>query len=1223
MDESGINDNGVAQYRDEYSWCVNPENVAQDVCRSIVTSDASRDSVSQGTEQQKELYQACFGAFSDSRTLVDDEAEAHSVGEFAAENTRRLCRCDGKPYEEGLDLSEFGTKLYDRSLVPGFCICRSLARTTRVVVGPDALYQEPEKNIESPAFLNVDSNYNFPLCTCGAASPCLIRRTCARGQLGNAAHPVGNLDMPIDAATLSAVPEFKYTPTAVNLVGRSSTYAYWELQRLSECTAAQRTADCTDVTVFPIAAASGTRPSQGFEALGVRNQIFILDSAKCSGTLDPSDPLYEPIWGTCAVSLKIPKSGKDDAFVCEFVVENCDSVPGLLRSLGARVSNNMLAIETFAYQEQFSRTVMGRMAYCLQYTFDVINNIESQFGRLCIDDGTPFSVQVRLPPSLKATKKMVANGRCRSPGKSEPQTFTSETKASDTTFVFDTLCAGFVGVFGYQESTDAITYEAKEKKGLWSGTLGTSQANQGVCTAGRVAIKLNANTVPGKPTPTEFSNEIDACATGSQAAVEFVVVTAASPPAGYAANTVYTFGKLTLDETIARSTDVSGVGEVYVCLPNSRNLGGLVASSQLIFGECKQVFVAVSGWVSTESEVDVEFRMLGSDPKTIPANTPVEGSIDNVESYAVSSTLTQEIVPFSCRSKDSVFSRVQPRFKQGVLAVEVGQCPLQLDRPCMAPGEEAVILRGYDAVEFEYDAVSTTSSVEQCRTQCIAASGGKPCAALHWTSDQHCRYSISAQPKMVSSTGANEVLELCGMFAQAEPPPSPTCPEDKVPSLVEGRVFCVPALCPTGYHSSVDFVQTQLHPECGAGTEIAITRDGSMTDIQTNNQSVGDSALVGENGIVIVEYAIPTAPEAGFSRPILGELQFDLPYLFRSRPWCNCIESNGSVSCAAGTPYILNATDSDVGEVNITVLIYDPNPIPVYSGVYQDRITVQVGNYDFSANATVAEIYIDACGNCSDSMVVYVVESDIGNSTECYTPAASVTLTPNDVLNVTATWCMPPDPSQHLCQAHTECSESEFESRAPSAAFDRQCTTKTRCNYDNEYESTVATATSDRRCSARVPCNYDTTFVQDSGAVDRPATCAPRTPCNDENTYVSDVPAVADLVCQQISECSNVSFELQPPTLAADRACKLVRDKCAQVAEYESRMPTGSTDRECVPTSACVGAQLETVAPGETSDRECGSIPESPEDAEDVLPEWAAWSLAAGGAVATLARWVV
>jgi len=353
VDESGLNSAGTAQYRDKLSWCVNPENVALDICNSIVVNDVFRSDDEVGIERKRRLYHACFNAFSDSRTLVDDEAEAHTVGEYAAENTRRMCRCDGEPFQQ-TDLGDFGTELYDSSIVPGFCVCRSLARTTRVVVGPDALYDQAEGNIEAPEFLKAPS-YEFPLCKCGDADPCLIRRTCARGQLGNDNHPVGNLDEPVLAQTLANVAEFKFTPTAVQLVGRKSTYAQWELYRLKACTD-RRMADCTDQSVFPIAAATGERPAPGFESIGVRNQRFILVPSTCSGTFKTTDALYPVLWGDCIVSLK-----KTD-FVCGFVVKKCTSLPNLLKSLGASVQNDTLAMETDFYQSQFTRAIMGRMA---------------------------------------------------------------------------------------------------------------------------------------------------------------------------------------------------------------------------------------------------------------------------------------------------------------------------------------------------------------------------------------------------------------------------------------------------------------------------------------------------------------------------------------------------------------------------------------------------------------------------------------------------------------------------------------------------------------------------------------------------------------------------------------------------------------------------------------------------------------------------------------------
>ena len=107
------------------------------------------------------------------------------------------------------------------------------------------------------------------------------------------------------------------------------------------------------------------------------------------------------------------------------------------------------------------------------------------------------------------------------------------------------------------------------------------------------------------------------------------------------------------------------------------------------------------------------------------------------------------------------------------------------------------------------------------------------------------------------------------------------------------------------------------------------------------------------------------------------------------------------------------------------------------------------------------------------------------------------------------------------CEAATECSAgTEFESQAPTAATDRQCTTVAAPCGSGQYESAGGTATTDRVCSAVVPCSSGTYAY-------RPAT----------------------------GNTGNLCVGFSPP--------------CAHPFEFESRAPSPAADRQCTPVSEC------------------------------------------------------
>ena len=153
VDESGLDPNGVAQYRDTWSWCVDPANLATDLC--VRTAKDICDGGRFGDDCQTKVEGYCSSVLSDSRTLAGDEQEYEESadadgGQVTEDSARNFCKCNGRSsVGEPADIFGPGAR---PELIPAYCVCRSLARTSRVVVGPNSLFAAPESNFQAPAF---------------------------------------------------------------------------------------------------------------------------------------------------------------------------------------------------------------------------------------------------------------------------------------------------------------------------------------------------------------------------------------------------------------------------------------------------------------------------------------------------------------------------------------------------------------------------------------------------------------------------------------------------------------------------------------------------------------------------------------------------------------------------------------------------------------------------------------------------------------------------------------------------------------------------------------------------------------------------------------------------------------------------------------------------------------------------------------------------------------
>jgi len=73
-----------------------------------------------------------------------------------------------------------------------------------------------------------------------------------------------------------------------------------------------------------------------------------------------------------------------------------------------------------------------------------------------------------------------------------------------------------------------------------------------------------------------------------------------------------------------------------------------------------------------------------------------------------------------------------------------------------------------------------------------------------------------------------------------------------------------------------------------------------------------------------------------------------------------------------------------------------------------------------------------------------------------------------------------------------------------------------------------------------------------------------------------------------LTDCTAAEFETKPPTATSDRVC-VPLGNCAR-DEYESAPETETTDRVCEPFTVCGAAEYQSAAPTATRDRICEAL---------------------------------
>ena len=214
-----------------------------------------------------EFMKMCFAVLGDGRTLPGDEEEMHISRDngpandadptIDRETIKKMCHCSDAQQDalKEYELDEVKKLEIKQPETGAYCFCRSLARTTRVVVGPSSLFETPETNPEDPEWLKKPTGDNFPMCKC-KKSPCLIRRVCQVDELGNPTGSVeGDFKGFFDADNFGGGTynpgekqsdgSIRYDSLPIQFVGRNVPYTKFEMNRLEACTQNKRSNACT------------------------------------------------------------------------------------------------------------------------------------------------------------------------------------------------------------------------------------------------------------------------------------------------------------------------------------------------------------------------------------------------------------------------------------------------------------------------------------------------------------------------------------------------------------------------------------------------------------------------------------------------------------------------------------------------------------------------------------------------------------------------------------------------------------------------------------------------------------------------------------------------------------------------------------------------------------------------------------------------------------------
>lgn len=837
----------------------------------------------------------CYGALGDARSLVDDEAESHKYGPYSAFNTRALCQCDGKmlagleaawPAPTDLEPKAYGERKAVHGAVPGFCFCRSLARTTRVVVGPDFDPEQPEKDMERPAFLNYTGALDgFPFCRCRGTEPCLTRRICRRGLLGNTNHPLGNLAGEYDDNADLDTDATRRTTVDRMFVTRQAMYAKWELDRLETCSGQNSKASplCTIKTEFGsgVVAATPTQPDANNVVLGYRTQDIALNGGLSCNRNDHSNTyqLFTQLWRSsadCTLDFQLVGS------VC-VPTSSCATLgPGfaeLFPDLELTLVNNRLAMPVQKYTGSFDRDLTARLANCLLFSSMNADATDIEdVQEICRGGKGPDKVVVYLPSTVESAPAIRANGVCLGV---DQQTQVGEVAAvaqmptGQYAATFEkTLCANFRGVF---ETLDAeqrvvaseVCFGSDAAGGCSDGLLKIGLSTDFNSCTSKKPLLLNAGqkqTAEGQYTfgitvrestsasivLTKFEGD-NVCNAGSTAGydVMYVLKTGADAlriligsdetPILLDANSVYHFRSVRqgFTETVAYNVkvdDPDSTLQVMACVDVVRDLSE-VSEAAFLFGECDTRSVFAANFLDT-GPVTVQTYDLGKAGRTVGiANVPLPASSAGVLAYVVGMVASQdektvhELVPAACRVDAKIHVRKHQLNQRGTFEFVAGRCRDLFF--CGGDGEAWVVERGSvaagvdddtgEAVPLAWQAVGQVS-FKECRLACppCTADGCSQCHALSWT--PRADTTVPLVGTCSKLMGVQPTLVRGGPGPDVEP--TPLLPEftPEQPVLV---------LCPAAVPTEDAAAEASETSVCAPGEVKATRSDGGVECIRT------------------------------------------------------------------------------------------------------------------------------------------------------------------------------------------------------------------------------------------------------------------------------------------------------------------------------------------------------------------------------------------------------
>jgi hypothetical protein len=187
---------------------------------------------------------------------------------------------------------------------------------------------------------------------------------------------------------------------------------------------------------------------------------------------------------------------------------------------------------------------------------------------------------------------------------------------------------------------------------------------------------------------------------------------------------------------------------------------------------------------------------------------------------------------------------------------------------------------------------------------------------------------------------------------------------------------------------------------------------------------------------------------------------------------------------------------------------------------------------------------------------------------------------------------------------------TEFESKAPTALADRECTILTKCVQGVSYQTKAPTFDGDRNCGAvAYPCDGVNEYESRAPTLTDDRECSQIAPiCNSTTEYQSVAPnATTNRVCADINVCDGVTtFEPAPAIVKVagqykeQRTCAQITDCVAgQYQVNKDSAPSATEDRVCANWTVCGPSDVstarddnyQTTAPSPMNDRVCTNQP--------------------------------